>query len=121
MSFQRWMTLASPDGGTMAATRLRNRKRTSRQRLRRGYQLVAPGGKMLGVLEQAIQQQGHQQLPVQPGTTTVLPPLGQITQAQDRFHPLEMQLNFPAPPKPGQPPPCPQPPPRPGGPSQKIP
>ena len=57
----------------MAATNSRYKKRTSRQRLRRGCQLVAPGGKMLDILEQAFQQQGHQQLPVQPGAATVLP------------------------------------------------
>src|SRR5437773_4083203 len=94
MSFQRCLTLASPKGGTMAATNSRYRKRTSRQRLRRGCQLVAPGGKMLDIVEQAFQQQGHQQLPVQPGTATVLPPLRQITQSEDRFHPLEIQFNF---------------------------
>src|SRR5207249_7631141 len=96
MSLQRCLTLASPKRGTMAATNSRYRKRTSRQRLRRGCQLVTPGGKMLDMLEQAFQQQGHQQLPVQPGPATVLPPLRQITQSEDRFHPLEIQLDLPA-------------------------
>ena len=63
MSFQRCLTLASPKGGTMAATSSRYRNWTSRQRLRRGCQLVSPGGKMLDGVEQAFQQQGHQQLP----------------------------------------------------------
>src|SRR4051794_4512086 len=96
MAFQRRMTLASPNGGTMAATSSRYKNWTSRQRLRRSCQLVAPGGKMLDGLEQAIQQQGHQQLPVQPSSATVVPPLGQITQPEDRFHPLEIQFNLPA-------------------------
>src|SRR5277367_2224302 len=96
MSFQRCLTLVSPKGGTMAATSSRCRKWTSRQRLRRGCQLVTPGGKMLDILEQAIQQQGHQQLPVQPSSATVLPPLGQFTQSEDRFHPLEIQFDLPA-------------------------
>src|SRR3954471_8651262 len=102
MSFQRWMTLASPNGGTMAATSSRYRKRTSRQRLRRGCQLVAPGGKMLGVVEQSVQQQGHQQLAVQPGTTTIISPLRQLPQSEDRFHPLETQFDLPAAAIPGQ-------------------
>src|SRR4051794_27797120 len=102
MSFQSCLTLASPRGGTMAATNSRYKKRTSRQRLRRGYQLVAPGGKMLDMVEQALQQQGHQQLPMQPGTATVLPPLGQITRSEDRFHPLEIQFDLPAAAIPGQ-------------------
>src|SRR5438067_11029964 len=102
MSFQRSITWGKPNGGTMAATSSRYRKRTSRQRLRRTCQLVAPGGKMLDILEQAIQQQGHQQLPVQPSSATVLPPLGQITQAEDRFHPLEIPFNLPAATIPGQ-------------------
>jgi hypothetical protein len=55
MSFQRCMTLASPKGGMMDDTSSRYRKWISRQRLRRGYQLVAPGGKMLGVVEQTFQ------------------------------------------------------------------
>src|SRR5260370_3564224 len=102
MSFHRSMTLASPKGGTMAATNSRYRKRTSRQRLRRSCQLVAPGGKMLDVVEQAFQQQGHQQLPVQPGTATILPPLRQLTQSEDRFHPFETQFDLPAAAIPGQ-------------------
>ena len=46
---------------------------------------------MLGVVEQAFQQQGHQQLSVQPSTATVLPPLRHSTQSEDRFQPLEIQ------------------------------
>ena len=38
---------------------------------------------MLDMLEQAFQQQGHQQFPVQPGTTTVFPLLRQLPQAED--------------------------------------
>src|ERR1043166_4615758 len=102
MSFQRFMTLAIPTGGTMAATSSRYRKRTSRQRLRRSCQLVAPGGKMLGMVEQAFQQQGHQQFPVQPGPATVLPPLRQFPQSEDRFHSLETQFDLPAAAIPGQ-------------------
>src|SRR3954464_2532676 len=96
MSFHRRMTVASPKGGTMAATSSRYKKRTSRQRLRRNCQLVAPGGKMLNLVEQAFQQQGHQQLPVPPGTTTIRPPLRQLTQPEDRFQPLETQFDWPA-------------------------
>src|SRR5207253_169070 len=90
------MILVSPEGGTMAATSSRYKKRTSRQRLRRGVQLVAPGGKMLGLVEQSFQQQRHQQLPVQPGTTTVLSLLRQFPQFEDRFHPLEAKFDLPA-------------------------
>src|SRR2546422_177149 len=60
MSFQRCMTLTNPKGGTMAATRSWYMKRTSRQRLRRFCHLVAPGGKMLGIVEQSFQQHRHQ-------------------------------------------------------------
>src|SRR3954452_21021068 len=102
MSSQRCRTLANPKGGKMAATNSRNMKWTSRQRLRRSCQLVAPGGKMLGIVEQAFQQQGHQQLAVQPGTATIMPPLRQISQPKDRFHPLETQFNLPAGAIPGQ-------------------
>src|SRR5215208_863089 len=80
----------------MAATNSRYMKWTSRQRLRRSCQLVAPGGKMLGIVEQAFQQQGHQQLAVQPGAAAVIPLLGQISQSEDRFHPLETQFDLPA-------------------------
>src|SRR5437899_4613370 len=90
------MILVSPEGGTMAATSSRYMKRTSRQRLRRGAQLVAPGGKMLGLVEQSFQQQRHQQLPVQPGTATVRSLLQQFSQAEDRFHPLETKFDLPA-------------------------
>src|SRR5262245_37364400 len=102
MSFQRCMTLASPKGGTMAATSSRYRKRTSRQRLRRRGQRVAPGGKRLGVVEQAFQPQGHQPFAVQPGTATILSLLRHSTQSADRFHPLEIQFNLPAAAIPGQ-------------------
>ena len=102
MSFQRCLTLASPKGGTMAATSSRYRNWTSRQRLRRGCQLVSPGGKMLDGVEQAFQQQGHQQLPVQPGSATILPLFRQIPQSKDRFHPLEIPFNLPAATIPGQ-------------------
>src|SRR5438132_13929236 len=90
------MILANPAGGTIAATSSRYKKRTSRQRLRRSVRLVAPGGKMLGLVEQSSQQQRHQQLPVQPGAATVLPLLGQLPQPEDRFHPLEAELDLPA-------------------------
>src|SRR5205807_5428080 len=90
------MILASPAGGTTAATSSRYKKRTSRQRLRRAAQLVTPGGKMLGLVEQSLQQQRHQQLAVQPGTATVLPLLRQLPQPQDRFHPLETKFDLPA-------------------------
>src|ERR1043166_7768129 len=96
MSSQRCRTVANPKGGMMAATSSRYRKWTSRQRLRRSCQLVAPGGKMLGLVEQAFQQQRHQQLAVQPGTTAVIPPLRQISQPEDRFQPLETQFDLPA-------------------------
>jgi hypothetical protein len=96
MSSQRSMTLANPNGGTMATTSSRCRKRTSRQRLRRGHQLVAPGGKKLGGVEQVFQQQGHQELAVQPGTATVRFPLRQFIQSDNRFHPLEHKFNLPA-------------------------
>ena len=102
MSFHRCMTLANPNGGTMAATSSRYRKRISRQQLRRSCQLVAPGEKMLDVVEQAFPQQGYQKLPVQPGTATVLPLLGPITQPEDRFEPLEAQFDLPAATIPGQ-------------------
>src|SRR4051794_5492534 len=102
MSFHRCMTVASPKGGTMAATSSRYKKRTSRQRLRRSCQLVAPGGKMLNLVEQAFQQQGHQQLPVQPGTATILAPLRQLSQPEDRFQPLETEFDLPAAAIPGQ-------------------
>src|SRR4051812_8814127 len=102
MSSHRWRTLANPKGGKMAATNSRYMKWTSRQRLRRSCQLVAPGGKMLGIVEQAFQQQGHQQLAVQPGTAAVIPPLRQISQPEDRFQPLETQFNLPAAAVPGQ-------------------
>src|SRR5205823_10511124 len=96
------MILVSPEGGTIAATSSRYMKRTSRQRLRRKVQLVAPGGKMLGLVEQAFQQQSHQQLPVQPGSTTVRPLLGQLPQPEDRFQPLETQFDLPPAPIPVQ-------------------
>src|SRR5947199_5879449 len=96
MASQRCRTLANPKGGKMAATSSRYKKWTSRQRLRRNCQLVAPGGKMLGVVEQAFQQQGHQQLAVQPGTTAIIPPLRQIPQPEDRFHLLKTQFDLPA-------------------------
>src|SRR3954468_22901190 len=102
MSSQRWRTLANPKGGKMAATNSRYMKWTSRQRLRRSCQLVAPGGKMLGIVEQAFQQQGHQQLAVQPGTAAIIPPLRQISQPEDRFHPLETQFDLPSTAIPGQ-------------------
>src|SRR5215217_4205324 len=102
MASQRCRTLANPKGGMMAAASSRYKKWTSRQRLRRSCQLVAPGGKMLGVVEQSVQQQRHQQLAVQPGTTAVIPPLRQISQAEDRFHPLEAQFNLPTAAIPGQ-------------------
>ncbi len=57
---------------------------------------------MLDMIEQAFQQQGDQQLPMQPGSATVRPLLGQITQSKDRFHPLEIQLDLPAATIPGQ-------------------
>src|SRR5690349_17570147 len=90
------MILVSPEGGTIAATSSRYKKRTSRQRLRRRVQLVAPGGKMLGLVEQSLQQQRHQQLPMQPGTTAVLPLLRQLPQVKDRFHALETKFDLPA-------------------------
>src|SRR3954470_19620677 len=102
MASQRCRTLANPNGGKMAATNSRYKNWTSRQRLRRSCQIVAPGGKMLGVVEQAFQQQGHQQLAVQPGTTTIIPLLRQISQSEDRFHPLETQFNLPTAAIPGQ-------------------
>src|SRR5436305_14487294 len=80
----------------MAVTNSRYMKWTSRQRLRRSCQLVSPGGKMLGIVEQAFQQQGHQQLAVQPGTAAIIPPLRQISQPEDRSHPLETQFDLPA-------------------------
>src|SRR5947209_15098842 len=89
------MILANPAGGTMAATSSRYMKRTSRQWLRRNVQLVAPGGKMLGLVEQSFQQQRDQQLPMQPGATTVRPLLGQLPQPQDRFHSFETQFDLP--------------------------
>src|SRR3954471_13848075 len=102
MSSHLCRTLANPKGGKMAVTNSRYRKWTSRQRLRRSCQLVAPGGKMLGIVEQAFQQQGHQQLAVKPGTAAIIPPLRQISQPEDRFQPLETQLNLPAAAIPGQ-------------------
>src|SRR3954471_11642537 len=96
MSSHLCRTLANPKGGKMAVTNSRYRKRTSRQRLRRSCQLVAPGGKMLGIVEQAFQQQGHQQLAVQPGTAAVIAPFWQIPEPKDRLHPLKTQLDLPA-------------------------
>src|SRR5581483_5788884 len=95
MTFHRCMILANPAGGTMAATNSRYMKRTSRQWLRRNIQLVAPGGKMLGFVEQSFQQQRYQQFPMQPGATTVRSLLGQLAQAEDRFHAFESQFDLP--------------------------
>jgi hypothetical protein len=96
ISFQHCRILANPRGGTIAATNSRYLKRTSRQRLRRSGQRLPPGGKMLGVVEQAFQQEGYQQLAVKPGAATVIPLLGQLAQSENRFQPLEMQFDLPA-------------------------
>jgi hypothetical protein len=39
---------------------------------------------------------------VQPGTAAIIAPLRQISQPEDRFHPLETQFNLPAAAIPGQ-------------------
>jgi len=50
---------------------------------------------MLNGVEQAFQQQGHQQLPVQPGTATILRRFA-VPPAKDRFHRFETEFDLPA-------------------------
>ena len=69
----------------------------SRQALRgrRRPQLVSPGGNSAGVADEFLHQQGHEQLPVQPGPGAVLVVLGQMAEFSQRLEALEHQFDLP--------------------------
>src|SRR5436305_11060951 len=89
MSGQFASVWANPFAGNIAEQSSRNMYSTSRHLLLRGNQFVSPGGKILRGPDHALDQQTGEQFPMQTGAATFRVFLGKVSQAHNRFHPLE--------------------------------
>ena len=95
MTFQRFNAMANPQRGVIAAINSRYKNRISRHRLRRGCHSVTPGGKTICCFQQPIQQHRDQEFALEPSSGASIRSLRQLTQTQNRFHPLEREFDLP--------------------------
>src|SRR5947209_10403177 len=84
--------------GLMAVLRRCNMSDVSRQRQRRGIGLerIAPGKKALGQGDQSLDQDGDQELALQPSLGALRINLFEMAEGEQRFEPLEGQFDLPS-------------------------
>ena len=84
--------------GLMAVLRRCNMSDVSRQRQRRGIGLerIAPGKKALGQGDQSLDQDGDQELALQPSLGALRINLFEMAEGEQRFESLEGQFDLPS-------------------------